>query len=160
MLTILSTEYDAERSVLEIYVSGCTRACKGCHNPEAQRFGQGRRWPLWLRDNTLKLKSEPVKHVWILGGDLLCHPTYEVLEFLRALKKVIPHKPLWLWTGEEVYTDIPVEVLNYFDYIKTGSYREDLPPRHLRVVPFPLTLASSNQALHMRVTRSPNVGTE
>lgn len=146
MLTILSSEYDADRSTLEVYVSGCSRGCKGCHNPEAQKFGQGRRWPLWLRDNAFKLKSESVKSVWILGGDLLCHPTYEVVEFLRGLRKVIPHKPLWLWTGEMFLSNIPSEVCDYFEYIKTGTYLENLPSK--TVGPPYITLASRNQQLY------------
>ena len=128
MLTIAGSAYNPEHEALEVYVSGCTRGCLGCHNPELQKFGIGKRWERWLRENTYKLKNDSlVKAVWILGGDLMCHDLADVNEFLHSLRKVLPEgKQIALWTGQEESSKTLEASLKYLDWVKMGSYRKDL----------------------------------
>lgn len=152
MLRIAATEYNAERQCLEVYVLGCNRFCPGCHNAELWPYGgKGRRWPEWLRRNRYKLKTDPIKEVWILGGDLLCqHDQCDMIEFVRSLHNAKPKDAtLWLWTGGEI-NDVPANVLSCLDYVKTGTYQKDLPSRDIWLGPAdcePIILASSNQEI-------------
>lgn len=75
MIHIIGSEPNLAHAALEIYVSGCTRACPGCHNPEAQGYGKGLKWPRWLAQNAWKIRQglneKLFRRLWILGGDPL-----------------------------------------------------------------------------------------
>lgn len=150
MLRILGTEYNPAHQAFEVYVAGCTRNCQGCHNPESHAFGKGRRWPEWLRDNRFKLGTRAFKHVWVLGGDLLCQPEpVDALEFIKALRRAMPESmQLWLWTGASL-EDVPPEFLGWPDYVKTGIYQREkagILMEYEEDAPL-LLLASDNQQL-------------
>ena len=107
----------------EIYVSGCTSNCKGCHNPELQNFSFGREY----RVDKLLMKLEESRGwfdiiAW-LGGDLLDQPDAE--EYARLVKNMHQNTPMYLFTGKE-YKDIPKWCFELFDWIKFGPYIEEL----------------------------------
>lgn len=150
MIRIIGSECNLHHGALEVYVSGCTRACPGCHNPEAQPFGRGLRWEKWLAANRYKLSVGTFRHVWILGGDLLCQTEpAEIEELLRSLRHALPQGvSLWLWTGED-YARVPPYILQHVDWLKTGRYLRELPEREVLLPDgTSLTLASENQELH------------
>lgn len=148
MLTIIGSEYNPEHNAFEIYVSGCKRHCPGCHNPEAQEYGKGKGFGLWIKENTYKFRTGTFSQVWILGGDLIDQQQHDVFEFLHALRRVMPESmKLWLWTGHEI-EDVTPRLRNMFDVVKTGDYQEELPSRTVRYGEQSLTLASENQQLH------------
>lgn len=150
MLRIIGTEYNPVHQAFEVYVAGCTRNCPGCHNPESHSFGRGRRWPEWLRDNRFKLGTQTFKHVWVLGGDLLCQPDpVDALEFIKTLHRALPgFMKLWLWTGGEL-KDVPPDLFAWLHYVKTGEYRQSEVSVLIRYDDgdTPLLLASGNQQL-------------
>lgn len=103
------------RSVL--YLQGCIRRCKGCHNPQTWDMLGGR-----LYDTNelaqLIVSRSPVRRITISGGEpLLQKAAVEHLIFL--LKKI--HFDIALYTGEEL-EDVPAELLDQLDYIKTGAF--------------------------------------
>ena len=119
---IAGSEYNPVHQALEIYVSGCTRQCPGCHNPETWDFDKGTPWETWVSLNSVKLQAGLLKHIWILGGDLLCQKDMdEVLRLIKFLGSF--GLKLWLWTGADP-KEVPRELWPYFAYIKTGPYRE------------------------------------
>lgn len=148
MLRIVSTEFNPAHQAFEVYVAGCSRKCPGCHNPEAQSFGKGRRWPEWLRDNRFKLGTRTFNQVWVLGGDLLCQPDMvDAEEFIKSLRRSMPeHMKLWVWTGGSI-EDIPPSLRKWLDYVKTGEYRQELASSLIAydAEATPLLLASHNQ---------------
>ena len=149
MIRIIGSEINLRHRALEVYVSGCIRDCPGCHNPEAQAFGNGMRWDKWLTANRYKLGTGTFRNVWILGGDLLCQPDpAEVEEFLRSFRLAMPEEmDLWLWTGAD-RESVPSSVLRHIDWLKTGIYLQGLPDRDVRLPDGTwLTLASGNQEL-------------
>ena len=110
---------------IEIYVSGCTHGCKGCHNPEMQSFNYGE--PL---DMLKLIQYSTDQEQWydiisILGGDLLCSHEDEAKKLGWTLKLGFPQKKLWLFTGAE-HKDIPQWCYEVFDVIKYGRYIEEL----------------------------------
>ena len=121
MIRIASSEYNPNAWALEIYVSGCTRHCKGCHNEELQDYSRGVPWQEWLERNRKKLTSPLVKRLWILGGDVLCQDMPSYHGMMRAFKDL--GLEMWLWTGCE-YESIPesYHVWDYFYAVKAGPY--------------------------------------
>ena len=122
----------------EIYLSGCTKHCKNCHNPEMQDFNYGN--PLdtenLLKD--IKNNSSWIDIISFLGGDPLDQNSYDFMRLASVIKIGFPEKKLWLFTGN-VEEQIPLWVKEMFDVIKVGPYIEEL-----RQDGFP---ASSNQKI-------------
>lgn len=150
MLTVIGTEYNAAHDAMEIYVSGCTRDCPGCHNPEAREFGKGKSTRVWLQESRYKFLTGTFRRVWILGGDLLCQPEHEAREFMFSLRKAAPDMEFWLWTGAERLADVPDSLLRLFDVVKTGAYIKELSSWRVEYKGGSqgLVLASANQRLH------------
>jgi anaerobic ribonucleoside-triphosphate reductase activating protein len=113
------------KSTVEIYVSGCNRNCKGCHNPELQNFEYGEELDIEKLVNYLKEREEFFSIISITGGDLLEQNPTEAFNFIKELKINFPTKIFYLFTGDEKEKCLGW-VLDYFDYIKVGCYDEKL----------------------------------
>jgi len=123
--SIAGSEINFTYSALEIFVSGCTHGCKGCQNPELQKFGVGKAWPRWLREKSFDIfqgLSLLIDKIWIVGGDLLCQETGDAVEFLRTLRKTNPKLQIVVWTGMETIQEVPDEIWKLVDGVKLGSY--------------------------------------
>ena len=129
-LYIAGLEFNYEHKAVEIFVSGCTRKCKGCHNPELQTYKIGTPFRRWLDINKSPISKEwnlLFDDVWIVGGDLLCQDPDEAVEFLKCLRSVLPESMrIVLWTGEEELINVPDEIFELCDGCKLGAYRKDL----------------------------------
>ena len=117
-----------EGMAVEIYVSGCTHRCHGCHNPEMQSFKYG----TLLDDKSFTSLCDSLRGMegWfdiisILGGDLLCQPVEEAEKFISDLKKEFPTYQFILFTGSEK-DEIPDWCYRLFDSIKYGKFIENL----------------------------------
>jgi len=129
-----ATEYDMGTRTLDVYFSGCSLRCPGCHNEE-----------LWDSEGNQKdltelvssLSSPLVTTVRIMGGE----PTEQegLLDFLKVLKSL--GLSVWLFTG---FPSIATKYLPYVDYIKLGAYEEGLEGWE---TPFGFPLASTNQMI-------------
>lgn len=110
---------------IEIYFSGCTRNCKGCHNPQMQNFEYGK--PLNIEELLKHLHGQEdwFDIISFLGGDLLCQEDDEANLLTYVIRKEFPNKELWLFTGE-TQENIPRWCLEFFDVIKVGSYIQEL----------------------------------
>lgn len=126
---------------VEIYVSGCTRNCKGCHNPEMQSFDYGNKLDELSLHIALSDNEDWFDIIAILGGDLLCQDDQEAKELTQMLRMAYPQKKLWLFTGAEL-SEVPKWCFEYFDVIKTGTYEESLRQS--------TGLASSNQRINKK----------
>jgi anaerobic ribonucleoside-triphosphate reductase activating protein len=112
---------------IEIYVSGCNRKCKGCHNPELQNFNYGEPLDLEKLINYLKEREELFTSISITGGDLLEQNSNEAYIFITELRLNFPNKMLWLFTGAEKEEVLSYKLLiNNFDFIKVGKYIVEL----------------------------------
>jgi len=122
----------------EIHISGCTRNCLGCQNPELQDFNYGEELDVNEYIKKLKKRTKFYEVISILGGDLLCQDFFEAENFARMLRVAFPKKDLWLFTGEKIHL-VPRWAKEVFDYIKVGEYKEEMKQEG-----FP---ASTNQQL-------------
>ena len=80
-----------------------------------------------------------------MGGDPVdCFKHYpEYLDFLIELKKY--NKPIYLFTRHEL-EDIPKELIENVDYIKTGAYIPELTCDDN--IQYDIKLATSNQKIY------------
>jgi anaerobic ribonucleoside-triphosphate reductase activating protein len=140
-MNLAGTEYSLNDKSFDIFVSGCSRACPGCFNPEAQDYNYGE--PLDLLELIRKITDHEhlINSIRIMGGDLLCQPEKEANRLSWALRLGYPQMKLWLFTGAEL-KEVPKWCLKVFDVIKTGKY--------IRGFKQDSGLASSNQKYHYK----------
>lgn len=109
----------------EIYVAGCYRGCKGCHNPEMQAFNYGNPLDIGALLDDLNVYRDWFDIVSFLGGDLLCHPNSEAMRLVAMVYAHYQGKEFWLFTGAEP-EELPAWTKEFFDVIKCGRYVHEL----------------------------------
>ena len=143
-MNLFGTKFTLSYESYEIYLSGCKRHCKGCHNPDSWDFNNGD-----ILDDKLINKlinrinnNSSIKNIWIVGGEPLHQDINELSLLLSKLKET--NKPIWLFTHYE-YQEIPLTILNQIDYVKTGFYDETLKCDNN--IHFGVKLDTSNQKI-------------
>lgn len=144
-----------------LFVSGCTRHCKGCFNPETWSFSNG----LPFTAETEKLLLQALKPSYIGGLTLLGGEPMEpanqaaLLPFIRRVRACYPEKDIWCYTGcilehdllpgGAYHCDATDELLHCIDVLVDGAFEEE--KKDLRLV----FRGSSNQRLiDMRATQN------
>ena len=136
-----------------LFVSGCTHHCKGCFNREAWDFDYGEPFTQDTIDRILEmLKPSYVKGLTLLGGEPF-EPQNQgpIVELLRQIKVIYPHKSIWAFSGYLFDRDIlsgklgdwetTKEYLSYLDVLVDGPFVEAKKDLMLRF------RGSSNQRL-------------
>lgn len=113
-----------------LFVQGCHFHCKGCFNQETWDFKGGISWDKQTEDYFVNLcKGDHITGISILGGEPLDQGN-ELLKLIRRLKKEIPGKEIWLWTGF-IINQIPVtdttrwDILKEVDTVIDGQFMEE-----------------------------------
>ncbi len=113
---------------VSLFVSGCSRRCKGCFNPETWSFTYGEKFSSETFLELYRMLGNPnVKGLSILGGDPFEPANRECVETICALVALYfqGKKDIWVWTGysfEEV-KDAPA--MKYIDVLVDGPFEED-----------------------------------
>lgn len=144
-MKLASTQYTLNKKAFEIYLSGCTIHCKGCHNPELQSFDVGEELTIARQYKLIDAIAESgdmIKEIWILGGEPLDNSDLNFYQFIDRLKTNFYMKKLVLFTGYDI-KQIHSRIFYYFDEIKYGKYDEELRTEGE-------LLASSNQKIWKR----------
>jgi anaerobic ribonucleoside-triphosphate reductase activating protein len=110
-----------EQATVEIYLSGCRRNCKGCHNPELRDFNFGKKLDYEEVLKYLEQRVDLFKIISITGGDPLLQDLGELQVFVDMLTFHFSTKLFWLFTGAE-FEEVPEWCKKYFQVIKTGIY--------------------------------------
>lgn len=119
-MNIARLQYEPKFQALEIYLSGCkTPHCPGCHNDSLWNFNVGEDWTSWEERLKRSINTTIVKNVFIMGGCPLNQDIYELEAFLIFLS--LFKKSITLWTRYQL-EDIPENILQWCDYVKTGFY--------------------------------------
>lgn len=144
-MNIISSEYSVHTNSIDIYVSGCNGPhCVGCHNPETWDFDQGLIFTKY-HQNILNPKIKKIEYLFdkfmIFGGEPLDQNIEQLRAFLFLLKSY--EKEIWMFTRYEL-SEIPSNVLDILDYIKTGRYI----PNSKSHIEYNIKLASLNQHIH------------
>lgn len=102
-----------------IFFQGCDLRCNGCQNQSTWDINAGTE--VEVSELATLLKKEVVnKKITFSGGEPLMQA-----EGLIELVKLLDGFNIAVYTGHELY-DVPKELLDRIDYIKTGSFKEEL----------------------------------
>lgn len=129
---------------VSLFVSGCTHRCKGCFNAVAWDFDYGQPFTQHTVDTILEMLSpEHVKGITLLGGEPFEPQNQPALvDLLRQIKKQLPHKNVWAFSGYLFDKDIlagklgPWEItreyLSYINVLVDGPFIEEMKNLSLR----------------------------
>lgn len=104
-----------------IFMQGCNLHCKGCQNKSTWDINKGIKFDIdELVDNLINKSIN--KKITISGGEPLLQ-----LDSLRYLISKLNENrfDITLYTGHEK-SDVPQEIINNIQYLKTGSFKEEL----------------------------------
>lgn len=127
-----------------LFVSGCTHRCQNCFNEETWDFHYGKPFTAETENELLNaLRPAYVKGLTLLGGEPLEHSNQQgLLPFARRVRKELPEKDIWCYTGYTFETDVlgrmcveheeTKELLSYFDVLVDGEFVQELKDLGLR----------------------------
>ena len=116
---------------VSLFVSGCTHRCPGCFNEVAWDFHYGEPVTEEVMERILDmLRPSYVRGLTLLGGEPF-EPQNQgpVVELLRRIKKEMPEKSIWAFSGYLFEKDIlsgrlgdTSEYLSYLDVLVDGPF--------------------------------------
>lgn len=127
-----------------LFVSGCTHRCQNCFNEETWDFKYGSPFTADTENELINaLRPAYVKGLTLLGGEPLEHSNQRgLLPFIRRVKKELPGKDIWCYTGYTFERDVlermcaeweeTRELLSYFDVLVDGEFVQALKDLGLR----------------------------
>ena len=137
---------------VSLFVSGCTRHCKNCFNPQTWAFDYGRPFTEETEEELLQaLTPAYISGLTVLGGEPF-EPANQkaLLPCLRRVRGRFPQKSIWCYTGCTLETELLTgshhgeetqEILSLLDVLVDGPFVEELKDIRLRF------RGSSNQRL-------------
>ncbi len=116
---------------VSLFVSGCTHRCPGCFNEIAWDFEYGTPFTQETVDSILAmLRPAYIKGLTLLGGEPF-EPRNQgaIVELLRQIKKEMPDKSIWAFSGYLFEQDMlsgrlgdVSEYLSYLDVLVDGPF--------------------------------------
>ena len=116
---------------VSLFVSGCTHRCPGCFNEIAWDFDYGTPFTQETVDSILAmLRPAYIKGLTLLGGEPF-EPQNQgaIVELLRQIKREMPEKSIWAFSGYLFEQDIlsgrlgdTSEYLSYLDVLVDGPF--------------------------------------
>lgn len=118
---------------VSLFVSGCSRNCKGCFNKEAQDPSFGKPFDDQAKEKIFKeLSNEWCRGLSLLGGEpmsKLSDNRKQVIAFAAEVKEKFPEKDIWMWSGytfEELLNDeTSRDIFKWIDVLIDGPFEED-----------------------------------
>lgn len=150
MIQFAHIEYSITTRSLDIFSIGCDGFCEGCFNTEVKDWnldGMSSEQVLKKVDELNTKFDKLIDKILLLGGDqcdLFKRNPIETTKYLKKLKEIVGDKPLFLFTRHEI-ANIPKELLELVDYVKTGAYIPTLKCENN--VQENIKLATSNQKI-------------
>lgn len=120
-----------------LFVSGCTHHCKNCFNQEAWDFDYGEPFTQETIDHIIDLmRPSFVKGITLLGGEPFEPENQpELVKLLRQIKRELPGKSIWAFSGYLFDKDILAgrlgnpaitrEFVSYLDVLVDGPFIEE-----------------------------------
>lgn len=108
-----------------LFVSGCNRHCKGCHNPQTWDFESGKPFTGAEFIRLMEaLKPAYIDGMTLSGGDPFAEENLPVTTQLAMEVKNI-NKSVWAYTGDvyENVKDFPI--MRYVDVLVDGDFQID-----------------------------------
>lgn len=129
---------------VSLFVSGCTHRCPNCFNPETWDFQYGKPFTQKTEDKLFDaLYPSYIKGLTLLGGEPLEHSNQQgLLPFIRRVKRELPEKDIWCYTGYTFESDVldrmyrewaeTKELLSYFNVLVDGEFLQEQKKLGLR----------------------------
>ena len=127
-----------------LFVSGCSHHCPGCFNEQAWDFNFGQPFTQDTIDSIIEsLKPDYIQGLTLLGGEPFEYSNQKgLLPLVRQVRKVLPQKDIWCFTGFLFDKDIienmckkwkeTNELLSYIDVLVDGRFVEELKNLNLK----------------------------
>ena len=118
---------------VSLFVSGCTHRCPGCFNEIAWDFDYGQPFTQETIDTLITmLRPSYIRGLTLLGGEPFEPQNQEaVVRLLRQVKRELPEKSIWAFSGYLFDRDIlsgrlgdTAEYLSYLDVLVDGPFVE------------------------------------
>ncbi len=113
---------------LSLFVSGCSRHCKGCFNEQTWDPSYGLPFTKEVKEKLLaELKKPYYQGITILGGEPFepCNKN-DVLDLVSEIRASMSGKDIWLYSGfsyEDLITDkVSDEILSLSDVLVDGPF--------------------------------------
>lgn len=91
-----------------VFVTGCSRHCVNCFNPEYQDPAAGQEWTEKETKQLLEWLQAPTNSgLTLLGGEPM-ENTQDLTALVKTVKAALPHKSVWVYSGftyEEIMAD-------------------------------------------------------
>ncbi|MCR5715286.1 MAG: anaerobic ribonucleoside-triphosphate reductase activating protein [Lachnospiraceae bacterium] len=138
-----------------LFVSGCNHHCQNCFNEIAWDFNFGDPFTKEVADDIIEsLRPAYVTGLTLLGGEPLEHVNQRgLLPFISRVRKELPQKTIWCYTGFTFDKDVlgwmaneweeTRPLLSYIDVLVDGKFVQELHDLSLRF------RGSSNQRIIM-----------
>lgn len=123
---------------VSLFVSGCTNRCKGCFQPQTWNFEYGRPYTFKTEEFIIReLSKSYYNGLTVLGGEPF-EPSNqrEIVKLIRRLRKELPERNLWIYTGFTYehdlvpggcrYIECTDEILDNTDILVDGKFVEEL----------------------------------
>ena len=129
---------------VSLFVSGCNHRCPGCFNEIAWDFNYGKPFTQDTIDSIIEsLKPDYIQGLTLLGGEPFEYSNQKgLLPLVRQVRKVLPQKDIWCFTGFLFDKDIienmckkwkeTNELLSYIDVLVDGRFVEELKNLNLK----------------------------
>ena len=129
---------------VSLFVSGCTRRCKGCFNKEAWDFNYGTELNEEKQAELIDaLSPHYIKGLSVLGGEPFEIQNQKgLVPVVKKVKEKYPDKKIWCYSGYSFDKDIlgdmakkydeTNELLKYVDFLVDGEFKEELKNPSLR----------------------------
>lgn len=115
-----------------IFLSGCDKACKGCHNEHLQDFEYGNKMTIDEVIQEIMESKDLIDGITLSGGDPICQ-YFSVLELCKELKKEDIN--IWMYTGdtiEHIINSGKEEILKHIDVLVDGLFIDTLADENLK----------------------------
>ena len=109
---------------VSLFVSGCRNHCPGCFQPDTWDFGYGEPFTKEIEDEIIEaLRPSWIQGLSILGGEPM-EPENQaaLLPFLRRMRRELPDKDIWLYTGYTFEAVSESELLPLVDVLVDGPF--------------------------------------
>lgn len=141
---------DNESLALLVFITGCERDCKGCHNPEFRDFDyKSNNIKIVDVDECMKLiekacEKHKTNKIVLTGGDPLFIMNIDFIKDL--LEKLKDNYKTVIYTAYDI-DYIKAIGIKYFEYVKTGEYLPELKQTGYKNDD-EFVLASKNQSIY------------
>ena len=113
---------------IALWVSGCEHHCKNCQNPESWNCNAGKPFNDEDLHKLLNELSLPYYDgLTLTGGDPLHPSNIDSVEYVvKEVKKALPDKTIWCYTGYMFEEIKDLNIINYIDILIDGEYVDEL----------------------------------